>query len=74
EKDVKGESRLYACSVCAQVCSFVCVWGRGIVGSQVLTALQFVAFLPVSGGGHTDVHYVVAWRLIVCRLVGNLLL
>ena len=42
--------------------------------SQVLTALQFVAFLPVGGGGHTDVHYVVAWRLIVCRSVSYLFL
>ena len=42
--------------------------------SQVLTALQFVAFLPVGGGGHTDVHYVVAWRFIVCRSVSYLFL
>lgn len=42
--------------------------------SQALAALQFVPLLPVSGRRDTDVHYVVARRLIVCRSVRYLLL
>ena len=42
--------------------------------SQALAALQFVALLPVSGRGDTDIHYIVARRLIVCRSVRYLLL
>lgn len=42
--------------------------------SQALAALEFVAPLPVRGWGDTYVHYIVAWRLIVCRSVRYLLL
>lgn len=33
------------------------------VGSQVLAALEFAAFQPISGRRDTDVHHVVAERL-----------
>lgn len=43
-------------------------------GSQVLAALQLGGFLSIGGGGHADVHHVVAWGLVVGRAVGDLLL
>lgn len=46
--------------------------GRGV--SQVLAALQLAGFLSVGGGGHADVHHVVAGGLVVGRAVGDLLL
>lgn len=42
--------------------------------SQVLAALEFIGFLSVGGGGHTDVHHVVSRRLVMGRPVCNLLL
>lgn len=42
--------------------------------SQVLTALEFVGFLSIGGWWDTDIDYVVARRLIVCRPICNLLL
>ena len=48
--------------------------GGGGGGSQALAALQFVALLPVSCWGDTDVHYIVARRLVMCRSVRYLLL
>lgn len=42
--------------------------------SQTLAALQFVAPLAVGGGRDADVHHVVAWRLVVCGSVRDLLL
>lgn len=50
------------------------VEGECCRASQALAALEFVALLPVSGWGDTNVHYVVAWRLVVCRSVRYLLL
>lgn len=29
--------------------------------SQVLTALEFVAFLPISGRRNADINYIVSW-------------
>lgn len=53
-------------------------WGGGGDGwsswLQVLAALQFAALLPVRGGRHADVHYVVPWRLIMSWSIGDLLL
>ena len=52
------------------------VKGTGVIyrRSQVLTALEFVGFLSIGGWWDTDVDYVVARRLIVCRSICNLLL
>lgn len=51
-------------------------WRTGVTpgASQALAALKFVALLPVSGRGNTDVHHVVARRLVMCRSVRYLLL
>lgn len=45
-----------------------------VMGSQALAALEFVALLPVSGWWDAYIYYVVAWRFIMCRSVGYLLL
>lgn len=39
-----------------------------------LAALEFVAFLPIGGWWDTDVHHIVAWRLVVSGSVRYLLL
>lgn len=47
---------------------------RCVVRSQALAAREFVALLAVGGGRNTDVHHVVAWRLVMCKSVCHLLL
>lgn len=50
------------------------IWKKRASVSQTLAALEFVALLPISGWWDTNIHYIVAWRLVVCRSVRYLLL
>lgn len=49
-------------------------WSKERAGSQVLAALEFAAFQPISGRGDTDVDHIVAGRLVMRRPVCDLLL
>lgn len=77
-KEGRGSHWITGDKKCTQVSKWSTdeVKGTGVIyrRSQVLTALEFVGFLSIGGWWDTDVNYIVARRLIVCRPICNLLL